>query len=64
MISGKDLTRFLDDYFAAHLYFGDQCGLYRDAPSPVRRIGLALEATPELARWASPNGTRLHRARY
>jgi len=50
IISGEDLTRFLDEYFAAHLYAGDQAGIYRASPRPVRRIGLALEASPELAR--------------
>lgn len=50
MISSEDLTKFLDEYFATHLYAGDQAGIYRTSPRPVRRIGLALEASPELAR--------------
>lgn len=53
MISGEDLTKFLDEYFAAHLYAGDQAGIYRASPRPVRRVGLALEASPEVARQAA-----------
>jgi putative NIF3 family GTP cyclohydrolase 1 type 2 len=50
MISGEDLAKFLDEYFAVRLYTGEQAGIYRASPRPVRRIGLALEASPELAR--------------
>lgn len=51
MISGEILTRFLDEYFAAHLYPGDQTGIYRASPLSISRIGLALEASPALAGW-------------
>ena len=54
MPSLDDLAAFLDDALDVRRYdFGDDpCGVYRTSEVPVRRIGLALEGSLELATWA------------
>lgn len=46
-----DIAAFLNGYFGVEDYPGEVSGIYRPAESPVRRIGLALEAWPELPVW-------------
>ena len=49
-----EIEAFLDDVLDVRRYdFGDDVGgIYRTSEAPVRRMGLALEGSPELAVWA------------
>lgn len=51
MISLEALAQFLDHFFAVHRFDDDQGGVYRASPQPIRRLGLALEPWPQIARW-------------
>ena len=54
MLFVDDLAAFLDDVLDVRRYnFGDDArGIYRTSAAPVRRVGLALEGSPEVAAWA------------
>ena len=50
-ITLKEIAYFLNDYFGVEDYPGEISGIYRPSERPLRRIGLALEAWPELPDW-------------
>lgn len=53
MLSLDEITQFLNQYFAVHQFKDDQNGVYLNSTRPVRRIGLALESSTELAQWVN-----------
>ncbi len=55
-ITLKELSHFLDGYFATYRYTGDQGGIYRASHRPIRRLGIALEPWSGLAEWAEAQG--------
>ena len=64
MPSLNGLAIFLNRYFAIENYPDDTNGVYRPGERAVKRLGLALEPTPELYDWleeADPDGLFLHR---
>ena len=46
-----NIAAFLNGYFGVEDYLGENSGIYRPSERPLRRIGLALEARPELPAW-------------
>lgn len=66
MIKLQDIAAFLDEYLRGGFdYAEDPAGIWRASEKPVRRIGLALEATPDLAAWVKNQNLDalfLHRA--
>ncbi|WP_461126007.1 Nif3-like dinuclear metal center hexameric protein [Spirosoma aerophilum] len=50
----EDIARFLAEELAIHRYPADeQGGVYHPSDQPVRRLGLALEPFPGLAKWVT-----------
>ena len=56
MSSLDSLATFLNRYFAVENYPDDTNGVYLSSERAVKRLGLALEPSPELYTWAEANG--------
>ena len=56
MPSLNSLAIFLNRYFATENYPDDTNGVYQPSERAVKRLGLALEPSPELYPWAEANG--------
>lgn len=52
MLYLKDITLFLDRFFAVHLYSqAERGGVYLPSSRPINRLGLALEPWTQLPQW-------------
>lgn len=64
-INLEQITQFLDLYFDVHRYEeGERGGIYLPTARPISRLGLALEAWPQIGEWVHTqqlDGLFLHR---
>jgi putative NIF3 family GTP cyclohydrolase 1 type 2 len=56
MTTLRDLEVFLTETLLADQFSDDQNGLYRASERPIKRLGLALEPSPDTADWVRREG--------